>query len=151
MEKMKLKYSQIADAMDRLHESIILLQKNVESTQEDRVDYASKDELYRSLRDSLIQRFEITTDLFWKYVKRYLEKVVKQEIEINGPAPVLRQACKAKLLSESDTTKFLEMIRDRNSYSHIYKEEMADEIAKKVAFYYNLMEKNLDLLLPENR
>ncbi len=145
---MKLKYEQIINAMDRLDEAIILLQKNILSNQEEQADYASKEELYKGLRDSLIQRFEITTDLFWKYVKKYLEQVFGQEVKFNGPTPVLRQACKAKLISEVDTAILIKMIKDRNSSSHIYKEEMADDIAKRIPDYYQLLKKNIDLLIP---
>jgi len=106
------------------------------------------EEAYRSFRDSLIQRFEISTDLFWKYLKIYLEDKIKIIPEANVPKPVIKATCKAKLISEKDSEMLLEMIQKRNLTSHIYKEEIADIVCKGIPTYFELMDKYSKQLTP---
>jgi nucleotidyltransferase substrate binding protein (TIGR01987 family) len=136
--KIKTKYDQLAQVLERLKEAV----EDLEKCDKD------NERQYRSYRDSLIQRFELSIDLFWKYIKLYLHEEMKQEIEFNAPKPVIRAACLAKLISEKDTEEFLEMLDDRNKSSHLYKEEVADSIAKKIGKYYKLITKYSEKLEP---
>ena len=106
----------------------------------------SNEELERSLRDSLIQRFEFCSDLFWKYLKKYEEAALGLSLEANAPRPVVLAACKAKIISEIDTEILLELIQCRNLTSHIYKEEVADRISTKIPDYYKTMKKYAEKL-----
>jgi len=146
MEKLKLKHAQLLDILDRLEESSNLFE-NFEKYS-DASDPDEKEKIYRAFRDSLIQRFELSVDLFWKYVKRYLQKKVKQAIEINAPRPVIRDACRAKLISEEDAEDILTMIDDRNMSSHIYKEEIAEQISSRIINHYQIIKKCADRLSP---
>jgi len=141
MEKLKLKYEQFNNAFDRLTEALEMLENIVKSSGDEKV--------YRIVRDSLIKRFEFSSELFWKYVKRFLVVGMGQHIEFNTPKQVFRHACKAKLFTEIDTEQFIEMIMDRNRTSHIYKEEIADEIAKNIKTYASLIKKYITVLNPE--
>jgi nucleotidyltransferase substrate binding protein (TIGR01987 family) len=131
MGKLKLKSDQLFDALARLEESVANL-KN-----------------FKKHPSSIaFMEFEFCVDLFWKYVKRYLLEETKQTVEINAPKPVIRAACKAKLISEQDAEKILEMIDDRNKSSHIYKEEIADQISVNTSQYYALMKQYAEKLSP---
>jgi nucleotidyltransferase substrate binding protein (TIGR01987 family) len=139
MGKIDLKTTQLLDALDRLEESVVDFEKIKEKTEKN----SNEDErLYRTYRDSMIQRFKLCADLFWKYLKRYLVEELQQKIDINAPKPVIRTACKAKLLSEEDAESAIKMIKYRNMSSHIYKEEMADRIASKISGYLSLMNRS---------
>ena len=87
-------------------------------------------------------------DLFWKYIKRYLHEDMKLTVDFNVPKSVIRTACNAKILSEQDAEICLKMIDDRNTSSHLYKEEMADIIGKNIAGYYELIKSYVDKLTP---
>jgi len=106
----------------------------------------SNEELERTLRDSLIQRFEFCSDLFWKYLKRYEEETFNISLEIIAPRPVIMAACKAAIISEPDAEILLEMIKSRNFTSHIYKEETAKEISAQIPQYYKIMQKYAEKL-----
>lgn len=92
------------------------------------------------IRDGVIQRFEFTYELAWKTTKEFLEEV--GIVEVNSPKAVIKEAYAQKLLG--DEKNWLLMINDRNMTSHMYKEEMAEEIAERIA---NLYIKEFELLL----
>lgn len=146
MEKLTLKHQQLLTALDRMKEAIDHL-KNIENNKL-KIPDMPQEEFYRIVRDSLIQRFEFCSDQFWKYLKRFLEEKLSQGIEITAPRPVIRTACKIKLLTEEDTLVLIKMIDDRNMSSHIYKEEIADIISAKTANYYKIMRHYAQKLTP---
>ena len=50
------------------------------------------------LRDAMIQRFEYSTEPFWKYLKAYLS--IEHNLSANSPREVIRTGFRAKLYSE---------------------------------------------------
>ena len=143
MGKLKLKYDQLTSLLNRLNEGVLDFNQF-----EKFLCGADRNRTYRTYRDSLIQRFEFNVDLFWKYVKRYLEEEIKLNIPVGGPKPTIREACRAKLITEQDSEKIIKMIDHRNMSSHIYKEEIADQIAEKISGYYDLIKKYVEKLSP---
>ena len=147
MEKLELKKDKLFSALDRLGEAVSDLKKINQLTEQQfeelsqQFDFFDKENIYRARRDSLIQRFEFCSDLFWKYLKLYMTERLNRNIEVSAPKPVIRDAHNAKIITEADTRDLLEMISDRNLSSHIYKEEVADQIGVKVARYYEIMKK----------
>lgn len=101
--------------------------------------FSDQDESIRSIRDSMIQRFEFSIDLIWKYLKEYLTSVERMSLEIKTPRSIFRSLCNAKILSEKETEFAIEMVDNRNRTSHIYKEEMAEEIASQIPEYHLFM------------
>ncbi|EKD23249.1 MAG: hypothetical protein ACD_82C00184G0002, partial [uncultured bacterium] len=77
MEKLKLKYNQLNSALERLSEAVVDYEQSLKNNTSKR--------LIDSLRDSMIQRFEFSLDLFWKYLKIYLEKEMGINIDFNSP------------------------------------------------------------------
>ena len=102
---MKIKYQNLCDALCRLDEAVVDFQK---------LDDSSDTRVYRAYRDSMIQRFEFCTDLFWKYLKFFLEEELKRAPEFNAPKSIVKSACNAKLVTENDAEFILKMIEDRN-------------------------------------
>ena len=101
-------------------------------------------QLFLAMRDSMIQRFKYCTHLFWKVLKVYLEDVEKIALETFSPRGVVRDAVKARLISEDEGDKCIKMVEARNRTSHIYHEETAETIAVRVPEYYELMKKIID-------
>jgi nucleotidyltransferase substrate binding protein (TIGR01987 family) len=84
------------------------------------------------IRDSVIQRFEFTYELAWKTTKEYLEGL--GIVDRNSPKAVISEAYAQKLIdNEAD---WLLMLDDRNQTSHVYKAEMAEEIANRILNKY---------------
>jgi len=146
MGKIKPKYKQLLKALNQLEKSIINFEK-IDQYPED-IDFIEKEDLFFALRESMIQRFEFNVDLFWKYVKRYIEEEMKKTVEFNSPKTTIREACRMKLISEEDSQEMIEMFGARNMSSHIYKAEIAEQISSKIPDYYELMKKYSDKLVP---
>ena len=85
------------------------------------------------LRDALIQRFEYSTEAFWKYLKAYLQ--TEHNLSANSPREVIRTGLTAKLYSEKMSQELLQMLDDRNLTSHTYVEELAESIAHRIPDY----------------
>ena len=85
------------------------------------------------LRDAMIQRFEYSTEAFWKFLKAYL--LTEHNLSANSPRDVIRTGLKAKLFSEEISKELLQMLDDRNLTSHTYVEELAESIAHRIPDY----------------
>lgn len=85
-----------------------------------------------SVRDGAIQRFEFCTELAWKTTREYL--IDQAFINLNSPKAVMKQAFAIGLVF--DEKIWLQILNDRNATSHIYKEELADEIFSRITNLY---------------
>lgn len=91
------------------------------------------------MRDSIIQRFEYSVELFWKMLKEYLYEF--ENIEVRSPNHAMRESRNIDLLSDKETEYALEMIHDRNQSSHAYDEDIAEGISGKIDSYAEFMRK----------
>ncbi len=87
----------------------------------------------------MIQRFEFCCDLFWKFLKDYLETIAKILLPFKSPVATFRALCQAKYISEQEAEAAIEMVESRNKTSHIYKKEIAEQISKNIKKYHHLM------------
>ena len=85
------------------------------------------------LRDAMIQRFEYSTEAFWKFLMAYL--LTEHNLSANSPREVIRTGLFAKLYSEEISQELLQMLDDRNLTSHTYVEELAESIAHRIPEY----------------
>ena len=137
MAKMKNKLETVKNALVTLQEGIELfhmfekIANNKPSQEQMR--------LFLATRDSMIQRFEYCTDLFWKVLKIYLEDIEKVELPINSPRGIIRETVKVRTISEDEGFACMSMIKRRNETSHIYHENLAEDIAQEVPKFYQLM------------
>ena len=88
----------------------------------------SGDDLHR---DGLIQRFEFTFELAWKSLKEYLE--TEGYSDVKTPKEVLKKAYAIDIIDSED---WITMLEDRNMTSHIYQEETAIAISKRIQSSY---------------
>ncbi len=96
------------------------------------------------LRDAMIQRFEYSTEAFWKYLKAYLQ--TEHNLSANSPREVIRTGLTAKLYSEEISKELLQMLDDRNLTIHTYVEELAESIASRIPAYSKNIEKVMQQL-----
>ncbi|MFH1643841.1 MAG: HI0074 family nucleotidyltransferase substrate-binding subunit [bacterium] len=140
MEKLKLKYESLCLAINSLNSAIEHLEKVKNLSDKNKLQYFEYDNLYTAARDSLIQRFEFSVELFWKYLKFYLTEIKKVKPVSNTPMDIIREGCKANLITENDSENFIDMLKSRNLSSHIYKEETADIISRDIIFnFYKIL------------
>jgi nucleotidyltransferase substrate binding protein (TIGR01987 family) len=81
--------------------------------------------------DGTIQRFEFTFELFWKTLRRFLQR---EGIDTASPKNTLRHAYRRGLLDREQL--WLDMLEDRNRSSHVYNAEMAQEIYGRLRLHY---------------
>ncbi len=115
MEKINYKFSQLQQASRRLDEALAL-------------DFPTPD----TKADSVIQRFEFTAELFWKFLKAVLDF---KGVEVNAaPIDVVRAAKAVGFIAADET--WIDLIRDRNLTSHTYDEAQAQEIYQRIRDRY---------------
>jgi len=86
----------------------------------------------------MIQRFEYSTEAFWKYLKAYLS--IEHNLSANSPREVIRTGLRAKLYGEEISKELLQMLDDRNLTSHTYVEKLAETIAGRIPSYCTVMQ-----------
>lgn len=123
MEPTRLDFLSLA--LQRLEESLNLLPSYLDAP------------LYLQIRDSVIQRFEFSVDLFWKCLKDYLEK--RYGLAAASPKVVFREAFAQGVITHEQHDLLVKMIDDRNDTSHRYDEVMAERVARKALSYHGLM------------
>ena len=87
------------------------------------------------MRDASIKRFELAYDLCWKFIKN---EAKSHGVECYTPRQCFKAAFQLKLADQDKT--WIDMIEDRNSAVHTYKEALADALYKKLPEYLKLFE-----------
>ncbi|MDI3328502.1 MAG: nucleotidyltransferase substrate binding protein [Alicyclobacillaceae bacterium] len=103
------KFNDFQRALGRLRESL-----QMEATQDIVVD-------------GVIQRFEFTFELSWKVMQAYL---AREGIEVNSPRSTIKGAFAVGLIPDGDG--WIDMMLDRNKTSHIYDQETARDIYRRI-------------------
>lgn len=146
MENLEQKFQKLTQAIATLLEATENFSA-FETIYKQKFTPGEHDKFYRVFRDSLIQRFEYTTDLFWKYLKAYLE-IKSLNTNVISPATAIQESCSSGLLTEREGHMLLAMIKGRNKTSHIYVEQIAEQLAEKIPSYYQIMYSILQRLQP---
>ena len=90
------------------------------------------------IRDSAIKRFEICFDLAWKVIKA---KAKEQGLECYSPRQCFKFGFQIGLIDHD--SDWLEMIKDRNLAIHLYSEQYANQIYRRLKKYLKLFGKLL--------
>jgi len=138
MGSLETKTKNFSQALKRFHEAIIYYQYGLEG-KVNLIGPIDTEDLMLSLRDSMIQRFEFTIELFWKFLKCYLEEKENLIPNPSTPRSVIRTAAKSAILSEDETELILKMFESRNLTSHVYQDRVAQDLAEKLPAFYALM------------
>ena len=81
-------------------------------------------------RDGIIQRFEYCVEISWKSAKKVLEF---HEQETDTPRNIIRELAKMNWINNPD--EWIEFLEARNKTSHLYHEEVANELFKLVPVF----------------
>ncbi len=95
-----------------------------------RLDGALAQPVNEFVRDSAIQRFEFTFELFWKSLKAYAEE---SGVEAFSPRDSVRTAFQLGVIQEHPD--WFRMLEDRNLTSHTYNEATAESIYSHLPAY----------------
>ena len=113
--------------LDTLKTSVDAYALKLKTTSSD--EYQTNDELLFN-RDSVTQRLEYSIEGFWKYLYLYLNLELGVFVDKPGPRNIIRYVALHRIISEEEASDLMETIEMRNKTSHIYYEEIADEVAK---------------------
>lgn len=116
MRKIQYKFTNLKKAYQRLVEVANL--------------YDGKNEI---IRDSLIQRFEFTYELTHKTLQEFFE-YSGITMENSFPRMIYKKAY-ANHLIDNDKI-WINLLEDRNATSHLYSEQIANEIAHRIVTDY---------------
>lgn len=94
------------------------------------------------VRDSAIQRFEFTFELFWKVLRQY---AAREGIEVNSPRASIREAFRLKIIGPSP--QYLAMLESRNLSAHTYEEELAEELFSLLPAYAKAMQAAVEAVI----
>lgn len=96
-----------------------------------RLSESLKKEKTEELRDSVIKRFELCTDVFWKTLQSILTEQYGKALA--SPKPVIREAIANEIIPADN--RYLEIIDLRNELAHNYHEEFAELAYEKIRGY----------------
>ncbi|HBS47629.1 TPA: hypothetical protein DEO28_04675 [Candidatus Dependentiae bacterium] len=126
----------IKNRQNSLEKSINSLERSVEKYKNKKFTDLND---YQEFRDSIIQRFEFTTDIFWKFISDYLKDEYSMQLDIIRPKPVLKESQNVGILSQEEHDLAIKMIESRNITSHSYNEELAEKITHEIPQYFDLI------------
>lgn len=135
-----LDYSSLQKAVTRLDESLNVVEQY--STEK-----ASA--LSRTLISGVVQHFEFTYELSWKFIKRWLgENLGKSQVDGLSRQELFRLAAEYKLIDSVDNWMLFH--RARNETSHTYNENTAEEVFKVAVKFFPEATKLLNALQSKN-
>lgn len=81
----------------------------------------------------IIQAFEFTFELFWKTFQKLAPEA---GLEAASPREALQAGLKLHFIEAPDAGHWVQMLADRNLTSHLYREEVADQVFDRVCGAY---------------
>jgi nucleotidyltransferase substrate binding protein (TIGR01987 family) len=81
---------------------------------------------WKLLRDGVIQRFEYTFELSWKFLRRYLEEYGLESVETLTNRELFRVGHEQGLIDDAEA--WIGYLRGRNLTSHMYSEDIAEQV-----------------------
>lgn len=115
------------DTYQRFEQALARLEEGCAVRADDDGRYG--DAVSAMLRDSVIQRFEFTIELFWKTLRALLQLPLDA-----GSKTVLQEAYRNGWINDEKT--WVELVHERNRTSHDYDEKQAIALAGKVEEFY---------------
>lgn len=116
----KLDYTPLEKAITRLNESLQVVEE---------FQITESSPLVRTLISGVVQHFEFTYELSWKFIKRWLgENLDKSQVDGLSRQELFRLAAEYRLIESVEN--WMKFHRARNETSHTYNENTADEVFK---------------------
>lgn len=86
------------------------------------------------VRDAVIQRFEYSFELCWKWIRDVLDET--HGLNCQSPKGCFRELHTLQIVTEEEAETLLAMTDDRNATSHMYNENMVNKIFGRVRDKY---------------
>lgn len=141
MLRLKKAQEQAVKAINRFEETLKLDHKwcneiDIDEVAELSIDHAA---VLSILRDSAIYRFKSSIDTLCNYLKTYLDEKLAIVPEVLSPGNIIREAAKARVITEQEAESLLMMMKKRNLTSHMYNEELVEDVIKDFSDFLVVM------------
>ena len=107
-------------------------------------ELANRKSISTAERDAAILRLVYTFEAIWKAAALLLEQ--QHGIAVGSPKAAIRASRRAGLLSNGDTEDALRIADDRNLTVHMYKQDIGEAIAERLAGHAAVLRRWLDAL-----
>lgn len=132
--------------LDSLAKSIDILERSIKTA--NRVDDSDED-LQETVRAGVIQHFKVAYELSWKMMKRWLEEnIVAASVDGVTQRNLFRLGAENRLIADSEL--WMDYHRARNSTSHTYNEDAAENVFMKAAEFVHDVKYLLRMLEARN-
>ena len=126
MQKTKIIFKDFEKAFFSIKEAIVISEKKKNNNLQEFPFY----------KDLVIQRFEYTSEISWKLMKKFLQEV--HLIDCRSPNECLKKSFEIWIIN--DLEKWVEIIQTRNILSHNYWELLSTTKYKKILELYPTIE-----------
>jgi nucleotidyltransferase substrate binding protein (TIGR01987 family) len=109
------------------------------------IDALTYPEFVQDVIDSgRIQKFEYCTELFWKYLRACL---VAEGLDVaNSPRATIKAALDRGFVGEAEYQAALDLVADRNTCSHVYRQTLIPTIVARLPTHCRTMQSVFDRL-----
>lgn len=109
------------------------------------IDGSSYPDFVRDVIDNgRIQKFEYSVELFWKYLRGCL---IAEGLDVpNSPRAAFKAGLERGFIDETEYQPVMELITDRNTCSHIYRQALIPAILARLPAHCTLMQRIADRL-----
>lgn len=91
-----------------------------------------------AIKNGRIQKFEYTTEMTWKLIKKYL--YIFHNVDAKSPTQSVKEFFNIGMINQNIYENILKMLEMRNRLSHIYREDYFEEIHEQLNNYYQIMQ-----------
>ena len=132
--------------LDSLVKSIDALERSVKTTT--RID-ASDEDLLETVRAGVIHNFEVAYELSWKMIKRWLkENIGAASVDGTTQRNLFRLGAENRLIADAE--RWMDYHKARNSTSHTYNEDAAENVFAEAAEFVHDVKYLLRMLETRN-
>lgn len=132
--------------LDSLTKSIDILERAVKTAS--RVDNSDED-LQETVRAGVIHSFEVAYELSWKMIKRWLqENIGAASVDGTTQRNLFRLAAENHLIADAE--RWIDYHKARNSTSHTYNEDAAENVFAEAAEFVHDVKYLLRMLETRN-
>lgn len=126
--------------LDPLASALKSLKGVVELTTDTDKMSSCDDVMRNGLRAGVIQNFEFTYELAWKFIKRWLEhNLGSTYVDGVSRRELFRLAAENRLINDVD--RWMDYHQDRNLTSHTYNEDIAQQVFETAKLFVGDVEK----------
>lgn len=130
--KLEKKLNALNDALHNFESSLSLLSLPLDANVLDAIESGQ------------IQKFEFTVESLWKTMKIFLWE--KDRVELTTPGAVMRAFCSAQYGAMDNYELLMQMLKDRNITSHVYRESDMKKVHEQLPVYATLMHRIFDIM-----